>query len=96
VIDWPNAARGDPLLDVGFTYLLLTCPRMPGSNLLNLAVRPLRRGLGRTFTKRYRGRELDVQLVHAAGLKALDSNMSADEVAAIERAGARAKARVSR
>jgi hypothetical protein len=52
--------------------------------------------MGRTFTKRYRGRELDVQLVQAAGLKALDTNMAADEVAAIERAGARAKARVSR
>ncbi|HTK17617.1 MAG TPA: phosphotransferase [Acidimicrobiia bacterium] len=96
VIDWTNAGRGDPLLDVGFTYILLTCPRVPGSNLLNLALRPVRFAMGRAFTKRYRGRELDAQLVQAAGLKALDSNMSADEVAAIERAGARAKARVSR
>ncbi|MDQ1510646.1 MAG: hypothetical protein QOG50_2490 [Actinomycetota bacterium] len=96
VIDWPNAARGDPLLDVGFTYILLTCPRVPGSNLINVATRPLRRGMGRAFTKRYRGRELDRQLVQAAGLKALDTNMSPDEVAAIERAGARALARVSR
>jgi len=96
VIDWPNAARGDPLLDVGFTYILLTCPRVPGSNLLNVAVRPLRRGMGRAFAKRYRGRELDVQLVQAADLKALDTNMAPDEIAAIERAGARARARVSR
>ena len=27
VIDWTNAARGDPLIDVGLTYVLLTCPR---------------------------------------------------------------------
>jgi hypothetical protein len=52
--------------------------------------------MGRTFTKRYRGRELDRQLVHAAELKALDGNMAPDEVAAIERAGARAKTRLSR
>ena len=96
VIDWPNAARGDPLLDVGFTYILLTCPRVPGGNLLNLVLRPARVGMGRMFTKRYRGRELDRQLVQAAGLKALDRNMAPDEVAAIERAGARAKARLSR
>jgi aminoglycoside phosphotransferase (APT) family kinase protein len=96
VIDWPNAARGDPLLDVGFTYILLTCPRVPGSNLLNLALRPVRVAMGRAFAKRYRGRELDVQLVQAAGLKALDTNMAPDEVAAIERVGAKASARVSR
>jgi hypothetical protein len=96
VIDWTNAGRGDPLLDVAFTFILLTCPRVPGSNLLNLALRPVRLAMGRAFTKRYRGRELDVQLVQAAGLKALDRNMSADEIAAIERAGARATARVSR
>jgi aminoglycoside phosphotransferase (APT) family kinase protein len=96
VIDWPNAARGEPLLDVGISFLLLTCPRVPGSDLLNTALRQLRRGMGRTFTKRYRGAELDRQLVLAAALKSLDTNMSADEVAAIERAGARAKARLSR
>ena len=27
VIDWNNAARGEPLLDVAMTYVLLTCPR---------------------------------------------------------------------
>jgi aminoglycoside phosphotransferase (APT) family kinase protein len=96
VIDWTNAGRGDPLLDVGFTFLLLTCPRVPGSNLKNAALRPIRHVLARAFVKRYRGHELDVQLAHAAELKALDGNMAPEEVAAIERAGARAKARVSR
>ena len=96
VIDWPNAARGDPLLDVGFTYILLTCPRVPGGNLLNLVLRPVRVGVGRAFTKRYRGPELDRELVQAAELKALDRNMAPDEVTAIERAGARASARLAR
>ena len=96
VIDWTNAARGEPLLDVAFTFILLTCPRVPGSSLKNAAVLPVRNVLGRAFAKRYRGRELDRQLVHAAGLKALDRNMSPDEVAAIERVGVRANARASR
>jgi hypothetical protein len=51
--------------------------------------------MGRAFTKRYRGRELDVQLVQAAALKVLDTNMTPEEVTAIERAGARASARIA-
>lgn len=96
VIDWTNAARGEPLLDVGVTLVLLTCPRIPGSNLLNVVLGPVRKMLGRSFAKRYRGRELDRQLVIAAGLKALDANMSAEEVVAIERVAARANARLAR
>ncbi len=98
VIDWPNAARGDALLDVGVTFMLLTCPRIPGSDLLNRVLRPARGAMGRAFTKRYRGPELDVQLVNAAALKSLDANMAPDEVANIERAGAQRRhgSRVSR
>jgi aminoglycoside phosphotransferase (APT) family kinase protein len=96
VIDWTNAARGEPLLDVAFTFILLTCPRIPGSNLKNIAFRPIRNVLARAFVSRYRGRELDRQLVQAAQLKALDRNMSPDEITAIERAGARANARIAR
>ena len=96
VIDWPNAARGEPLLDVALTYVLFTCPRMPGPDLLNAAMQPVRRLMANTFAKRYRGRELDRQLVKGAALKMLDTNMSPDEVAAIERLGERARARASR
>ena len=96
VIDWTNAARGEPLLDVAVTYVLLTCPRFPGSDLLNRALGPVRQLLGRTFTKRYRGPDLDRQLVIGAGLKTLDAHMSADEVAAIERVAAQAQARIAR
>jgi aminoglycoside phosphotransferase (APT) family kinase protein len=96
VIDWTNAARGEPLLDVGVTLVLMTCPRVPVSDLLNAVLRPMRKQLGRSFAQRYRGRELDRQLVIAAGLKALDAHMSAEEVAAIERLGAQAQARLSR
>jgi serine/threonine protein kinase len=96
VIDWTNASRGEPLLDVGITLVLFTCPRVPGLEMLNVALKPVRSLLARSFGKRYRGRELDRQLVQAAGLKALDTNMSPEEVQAIERLGARASARLAR
>jgi aminoglycoside phosphotransferase (APT) family kinase protein len=95
VIDWPNAARGDALSDVAVTVVLLTCPQMPGSRLLNTAVQPLRQLLGRTFAKRYKGRALDEKIVVAAQLKALDKNLSSEEIAACQRLEARAKARVT-
>ena len=66
VIDWTNAARGEPLLDVAVAVVLLTCPQMPGSKLLNDVLRPVRQVLGRTFSKRYPRAELDPQLVTAA------------------------------
>ena len=47
VIDWANAARGDPLLDVALTYVLLTCPRMPGPASLRARVEPVRTLLAR-------------------------------------------------
>jgi hypothetical protein len=96
VIDWTNAARGDALTDIAITLILLTCPEMPGSRLVNVAAAPARTWIARTFAARYKGRELDEQLVYGAQLKALDTNMSPKEVAAIEQLGSRARARVPR
>jgi aminoglycoside phosphotransferase (APT) family kinase protein len=105
VIDWPNAARGDALSDVAVTFVLLTCPQIPGPRALNIAVRPFRVALGRAFTSRYKGADykradykgadLDEKLVLAAELKSLDKHLSAGEVAACQRLAARARARVT-
>jgi tRNA A-37 threonylcarbamoyl transferase component Bud32 len=95
VIDWPNAARGDALSDVGVTFVLLTCPQMPGSRTLNAAVRPMRVALANAFASRYKGAALDEKLVLAAQLKAIDKNLSAEEVAACRRLEARARARMT-
>ena len=85
VIDWANAARGEGLSDVAVTYVLLTCPRMPGPRALQIAVQPTRIVLARLFTHRYRGRELDARIAVAAELKSLDQNMAPDEVATMQR-----------
>jgi tRNA A-37 threonylcarbamoyl transferase component Bud32 len=95
VIDWPNAARGTALADVAVTFVLLTCPQVPGSRTLNRAVAPLRVALARTFASRYQGRALDEKLVLAAQLKAIDKNLSAEEVAACHKLEERARARIS-
>jgi tRNA A-37 threonylcarbamoyl transferase component Bud32 len=95
VIDWPNAARGDALSDVGVTFVLLTCPRVPGSGALNAAVRPMRVALAKAFASRYKGAALDEKLVLAAQLKAIDKNLSAEEVAACRKLEARARARMT-
>ena len=93
VIDWTNASRGDALTDVAVTMVLLTCPQMPGSRILNVAATPARSFLARTFSARYKGRALDEKIAFAARLKALDKNLSAEEIAACERYGDRARAR---
>jgi aminoglycoside phosphotransferase (APT) family kinase protein len=89
VIDWANASRGEGLSDVALTYVLLTCPRMPGPAVLRAAVKPLRALLAREFTRRYRGPALDARIAAAAELKAMDTNISPDEAAAMHALAAR-------
>jgi hypothetical protein len=95
VIDWANAAAGDPLLDVAVTSVLLTSPHVPGPPWRDRVVRPLRALLDRAFTRRYRGQALDEQLVIAGELKALDGNLAPDEMAACLRIAERAKRRLA-
>jgi aminoglycoside phosphotransferase (APT) family kinase protein len=93
VIDWSNAARGEALSDVALTYVLLTCPRMPGPRGLQIAVQPARVCLARLFTRRYRGKDLDAYIAVAADLKTLDRNMSPDEIANLHRLARRMRRR---
>jgi aminoglycoside phosphotransferase (APT) family kinase protein len=85
VIDWTNAAAGEPLADVANTYVLFTCPDIPLPRPIQLAAGPPRQAMARIFARRYRGADLDRHLVAAAELKTLDRNMSADEVARLRR-----------
>lgn len=93
VIDWTNAARGNPLSDIALTYVLLTCPEIPGSRLMQVAMQPARGILARSFVRRYRGPAFDTQLAVAAELKSLDKNMTPTESAACLQLAARAKHR---
>jgi aminoglycoside phosphotransferase (APT) family kinase protein len=96
VIDWTNARAGDPLCDVALTYALMMCGHMPGPRWLSRLVQPLRSNLvGRPFIARYDGATVWPQIAAMAELKALDPNMYADEVRALQRLGGEAR-RVSK
>jgi aminoglycoside phosphotransferase (APT) family kinase protein len=81
VIDWANARIGNPLTDVATSYVLITTPNAPVPHWQQIAIRPARVWLARRLARRYRGRAFDEQLVFAATLKQLDSNMAPDEIA---------------
>ena len=93
VIDWAGAARGDPLSDIAFTYVLLTCPRVPANRAVQLLLEPLRLLLARRFVRSYRGPAFDAHVADAAEAKALDRNMFPDEVDACRRLSGRARQR---
>jgi aminoglycoside phosphotransferase (APT) family kinase protein len=92
VIDWTNAAAGDPLTDVGLTYVLTTCAVGPMPGWVNRLLGPPRRWMTHRFVRRYRGPDLDRHIAHAAELKMLDPNMSAGEVEACRRLADRLRA----
>jgi aminoglycoside phosphotransferase (APT) family kinase protein len=95
VIDWPNAARGDGLTDVALTYVLLTCPKVPGPRIARIAAQPGRVVLARMFARRYRGRPLEARIAAAAEWKAFDKNMDEDEVASCLRLADRMRRRTA-
>lgn len=94
VIDWTNASRGEGLTDAALTYVLLICPQMPAPRAVRLFAQPPRRYLAWAFARRYRGPAFTTRLSEAADLKALDSNMTPDEVSACRALAERARKRL--
>ena len=95
VIDWANAARGEALSDVALTYVLLTCPEVPGPKIVQIAAQPARVGLARLFLRRYRGDGLARYIAIAAERKALDQHMTPREVENMHRLARRMRRRSS-
>ena len=87
---------GRPLTDVGFTYVLFTCPEMPAPRIVRTLVQPFRLGLGRLFLRRYRAPGLAAHVAFAAELKQLDDNMRPNELAKIRRLESRMRRRAGR
>jgi len=95
VLDWANARAGDPMRDVALTYSLMLCGHMPGPRWVARLAQPLRSVLlGRRFIARYQGAALWQSVAEMAELKALDPNMYADEIHALQRLAERARRRV--
>jgi aminoglycoside phosphotransferase (APT) family kinase protein len=96
VIDWSNAAAGDPLTDVALSYVLLQCPDAPLPRVAQIAIQPVRVWLAHSFARRYRGRAFDEHVLVAGELKRVDANMRTTEVARIERLGARIRRKLAK
>ena len=87
VIDWPNAARGDPLVDVGLAWVLMTAGEVPTSRVIGAVLGRARALLVKGFLDNV---ELDLdqlknKLREVVGYKVRDPNMSESEQRAMWR-----------
>lgn len=78
VIDWSNAAAGDPALDTAFTYLTLAAAEVPGRPVQRGAVGAFRSLLVRRLRKRWAD-DVPAALQHAAEIRTTDPNFSEAE-----------------
>jgi aminoglycoside phosphotransferase (APT) family kinase protein len=85
VIDWARACRGDPAVDVGVAWMLMSAGEIPGDGLKAKLI-----GLGRSlavnaFMSRFDGADISRQLRAVIAWKADDPNMSPAEIATMWR-----------
>ena len=85
VIDWTNAGRGDPSVDVALAYLLMSAGQVPTNLLEGLVVGMGRRVLTCSFLSRFDRDSIGKRMRECAEWKAQDKNMSAQEVRAMRR-----------
>ena len=76
VIDWTNAARGDPMVDVAATWVLLACANAPGGPVNAMIARFGRGILLNAFLGEFAKSELSSVLPGVVEWKTRDPNMS--------------------
>ena len=81
VIDWTNVARGNPMVDVAATWVLLASANIPGGRLQTVIAKFGRGVLLRAFLDPFPRTELSSVLNGVVEWKCGDSNMTAAEVA---------------
>jgi tRNA A-37 threonylcarbamoyl transferase component Bud32 len=80
VIDWTNAARGNPMVDVAATWVLLASANVPGSRL-EAAIAKVGRGiLVRAFLGPFSKAELSSVLNSVVEWKSKDAHMTVVEI----------------
>ncbi len=80
VIDWTNAVRGDPLVDVAATWVLLAAGNVTGSRVQAAIVKMGRSVLLKSFLEPFPKAQLVSVLGDVVEWKSHDTNMSAAEV----------------
>jgi aminoglycoside phosphotransferase (APT) family kinase protein len=96
VIDWSNAAIGDPNGDVALAYLLLTGGDAPGPRATKALLGAMRGIVARRFLSHFDLAAVADAAGRAATWKARDANMSPAEVATMHDAAARLAKRAGR
>jgi hypothetical protein len=85
VIDWSNALRGEPSIDTALTWVLLATGEAPTGRMLSAVAGLGRRLLLRSFLQPFRLQDLRTVIGEVVDWKCGDANMSADEVARMQR-----------
>jgi aminoglycoside phosphotransferase (APT) family kinase protein len=80
VIDWTNAARGDPLADVALTWALIASGEVPTGRVQSLILGVGRNLLLKAFLKSCQRDALRSMLMEGIEWKCKDPNMSAIEI----------------
>jgi aminoglycoside phosphotransferase (APT) family kinase protein len=94
VIDWPNAAAGDPLVDVGLAWVLMAAGQVPGNPLLARLLASGRALLVNGFLSHFDRDEVAHRLRQVVAWKVQDPHMSAAEVAGMWKVVEQAEANV--
>ena len=97
VIDWANACRGDPLVDVGVAWILMAAGQIPGNKVQAALLGWGRALLVNGFVNRFDRAEVGRRLRDVVSWKVTDAHMSPAEVSGmwklVEKAEAEAEAR---
>ena len=83
VIDWANAARGDPNIDVALTWTLMSAGEVPVSGLKGKLVGLIRSRLISGFVGAFDREAVGREVAAVVGWKVKDPNMSASEIASM-------------
>lgn len=85
VIDWTNAGRGDPAVDLGLAYVLMSVGTIPGGPLMRRALGVGRAQLLGSFLGDADRAAVTPHLREIVAWKVQDANMSPEEVASMWR-----------
>ena len=80
VIDWPNAARGDPLIDVGIAWVLMSAGQIPSNQVVARVLGWGRSILVKRFLSHFDRSAVAARLHEVVAWKVTDAHMSAREI----------------
>jgi aminoglycoside phosphotransferase (APT) family kinase protein len=80
VIDWTNAARGDPSIDVGIAWVLMSAGEIPGNRLMGRLLGWARSLLVNRFMSHFERSEVAGKLPDIVAWKEKDAHMSDREI----------------